>query len=439
MRCDELVVSVHGLGYVGLAVAAVWLRAGARVIGVDVDSSRIRLLSEGRIKYPEREVVEALRSPRFEATSDGVGAARRSNVHVITVPVKLSEGRPDFGPLVAAARDVAMGLKRGDAVIVESSVPPGTTRRVVLPILEESGLEPDKDFYLAYSPERIMVGRAVKDIEENYPKVVSGIGSASAEFASSLYGCVARRGVLRLSTVEAAEFEKLAEGVYRDVNIALVNELVRLANALGVNFNEVIDAANSQPYSHLHRPGPGVGGNCIPVYPHFLLHAASGLGITMDLLSLARRINDSQPRFIARSIIAALIRHGINPASSRVALLGLAFRGGIDDTRLSPTYGVVDGLLEYGLTGRNIVVHDPYVARDGFLESRNVRLTSVLEDALDSDAIVVLTDHPEYRMHASHLRRRNGSAIVMDTRGVVADDWDARTYVLSGGRWPISG
>ncbi len=431
-------MSVHGLGYVGLAVAAVWLRAGARVIGVDVDRSKVDALSRGDIKYPEKAVEEALRSPKFEVTWNGVDAVRRSNVHVVAVPVGLYSHKPDFSALMSATRDIALGLKRGDAVIVESSVPPGTTRRVVLPILEESGLEPDKDFYLAYSPERIMVGRAVRDIEENYPKIVGGIGKASLEYVSSLYGCIARKGVLRLSTVEAAEFEKLAEGVYRDVNIALVNELVRLANALGISFNEVLEAANSQPYSHLHRPGPGVGGNCIPVYPQFLLHVASELGLDLRLTSLARRINESQPRFIARSIIAALIRHGINPATSRIALLGLAFRGGVDDTRLSPTYGIVEGLLEYGLRGSNIVVHDPYVSGDSYLESRGIRLTGALEEALDSHVIVVVTDHPEYRLSAHYLRQRNESAIVMDTRGVLVDDGDAKTYMLSGGRWPLN-
>lgn len=392
-------VAVYGLGYVGKAVAAVFLRAGFNVIGVDVSEERVSELNRGVVKYVEAKVREAiqmgLREDRFQATSDGVEASSESRVKIIAVPVHLRlDGVLDFSSLEAAVEAAGRGASKGDLVVVESSVPPGTTLRVVAPTLERtSGLKVEDELLLAYSPERLYVGRAVEDIEERYPKVVAGVGPRSTEAARSLYEKVAKKGVLIMSSPTAAEFEKLAEGIYRDVNIALANELAKLAAALGIDYSEVRTAANSQPYCHLHMPGVGVGGYCIPVYPRFLAYAAKRIGIELPLIELARQINLSMPGYTAELVDAVVRELGL--LKPRIAVLGLAFRGGVDDTRFSPTYDLIGSLLKKGY--ELLIVHDPYVAEDQTLRELGIPLTGELEEAVKGrDVIVIATDHPEY-------------------------------------------
>jgi len=428
----EITVSVYGLGYVGTPLMAAWLSAGARAIGVDIDEGRVAAVAVGRSPVDEPGVEEALRealaSGRLRATTDGVMASRESDVKLMAVPTRLRfEGdsvSSDLSALRAAARSIGKGLKRGDLVILESSVPPGTTRKVLKPILEEeSGLVAERDFGLAYSPERIYVGRALEDIVERYPKIVGGVGPESARAAAALYRAVAKRGVMVLSSDVAAEFEKLAEGVYRDVNIALANQLAILASRLGIEFEEVRRAANSQPFCHLHRPGTGVGGACIPVYPHFLLKSARDVGVPLGLVELARRVNSEMPGHVAGLALEGARRSGLDPRRVRVCVLGLAFRGGVADTRLSPTYDLVDQLLDLGFG--EVRVHDPRVtSREGLPEG--VELFLDLEAALRGCEVAVLsTDHPDYvGMSPRALRELSGGSlrVVVDGR----DCLDAR-------------
>jgi nucleotide sugar dehydrogenase len=444
LRKGELTVSIYGLGYVGLAVAATWVRAGAKVIGVDIDAFKVERLNSGAVDYLETDVVEtlsaAVKTGRFSATTDGVVASIRSHVKIVTVPVFLKKSptavEVDFSALTSAARAIGAGLKRGDLVIVESSVPPGTTEEVVKPVLEGvSGLVAEEDFYLAYSPERIMVGHALKDIEENYPKVVAGVGPKSAQEAAELYKAVAKKGVIILRNVKEAEFEKLLEGVYRDVNIALANEMAKLANAMGISFRAVRDAANSQPYSHVHKPGSGVGGSCIPVYPYFLMWVAAKYGVDLPLTRLARQINERQPEEVAFAVLRAMLKHGVNPSTAKIAILGLAFRGDIDDARESPTYGIVSTLLKLGIRPDQIVVHDHLVKKDQQLSKWGVALLHDLETAIkDADVVVVSTDHSAYRLKASEIVSYMRTPIVIDARGVVEPDIDI--YSIDLGKWP---
>ncbi len=447
MREREGKVAVFGMGYVGKALAAVLLRAGFSVVGVDVSEERVRELNGGIVRHVEERVREALKrgltEGRFAATLDGVGAARSCRVKIITVPVHLRGGwEPDFSSLLAAVEAAGRGSEAGDLVVVESSVPPGTTVNVVKPALERwSGLRVEDELLLAYSPERVYVGRAVEDIEERYPKIVAGVGPRSTEAARRLYSAVARRGVIVMSSPTAAEFEKLAEGVYRDVNIALANELAKLAAKLGLDYAEVREAANSQPYCHLHMPGVGVGGYCIPVYPRFLLHAAAKVGLRLPLVELAREVNLSMPGYTADLVDMVVGDMGLS--RPRVAILGLAFRGGVDDTRLSPTYDLVDHLLKRGYD--SLVVHDPYVASDERLEAVGVPLLSDLERAVEgSDVVVIATDHPQYaeltpeQLLSLSKRPRLG---IVDGRLVVRD-WrrlPAGVYYVGVGRPLVRG
>ncbi len=438
LKRGELTVAIYGLGYVGLALSAAWVQVGARVIGVDIDVVKVEKLASGVVEYVERDVADILKAAagrKFTPTTDGVMASLKSHVKIVTVPVSLKTNlEVDFSKLQSAVRDIATGLKKGDLVIVESSVPPGTTEEVVKPILESvSSLTAEEDFYLAYSPERIMVGHALRDLVENYPKIVAGVGPRSTEAAAELYSALAKKGVITLATPREAEFEKLLEGVYRDVNIALANEMAKLANAMGISFRNARGAANSQPHSHVHKPGAGVGGNCIPVYPYFLMWTAAKYGVELPLTYTARKINEKQPQEVAYAVFRAMLKHEINPTIAKIAILGLAFRGDVDDPRNSPTYDLINTLLKLGIKPRQIVVHDPYIETDQTLENLKIVLTRDLDRVLrEADVVVVATDHTLYKTQANGLSTK----IVIDARGIIPEDVNGIIYAIDSGRWP---
>ena len=416
LSSGELTVSVYGLGGVGLAIATVWLRVGVRVIGVDIDKCKVEKLNRGIVEHPDRVVVEtvakAVSKGLFKATTNGVEASKHSDLKVVIVPLLVNDnGEPDFKPLDNAITCIAKGLKRGDVVVVETSVPPGTTVNRVKPLLESiSGLKAEVDFGLAYSPERVMVERAVRDIEESYPKIIGGVGPRSNSIVKTLYERIARKGVIVLSSPTAAEFEKLAEGVYRDVNIALANELAKLAGTLGVDYEEAKIAANTQPYCHLHNPGPGVGGYCIPVYPYLLMYTARQKGIQLKLTSTARRVNEEQPEYIIDLTLKAIRELGIPPSKARIAVLGLAFRGDIGDSRITPVHDILKGLVKRGI--RDIIVHDPLVKSDSVVRDLGLKLTSNLAEAVKgANIILILTRHSlYYKLTVEYLRDLSGNS-----------------------------
>ncbi len=433
-------VGIYGAGYVGLSLTAVFLRAGAKVLLVDIDASKLRRLKELRLpKCVEAEVKEALskglRSGRVEFVSDGVEASKLSRVKLVTVPVMYDRARNviNYEPLLTACRDIGKGLRRGDLVVIESSVPPGTTEGFVLPTIESvSGLRVEEDFLLAYSPERIYVGRAVKDIEVRYPKVVSGVGPKSLEAVTKLYSRIAKAGVIKASSPKVAEFSKLAEGAYRDVNIALANQLALLAMELGIDYYEVVKIANTQPYSHLHLPGPGVGGYCVPIYPRFLMIRAGELGIDMELLMTSRLINELMPYKVYSIINEVLKSLGKDIRKCRVAILGDAFRGEIDDTRLSPTHDLLHIMKSNDV--RNVIIHDPYVTNDPVINELGYELTNDLSSALrNSEVVIVMTRHRVYsELSTSELRRLCGRSdvVVIDAVAVLNNDGGVKYIAL---------
>ena len=397
VKSGELKIAIYGLGHVGSPIAAAWLRAGAHVIGVDKSEKVLENARKGKTHVPEPGVSEAyskgLKEKHFSVNDDPVKASTDSFLKMICVPVLLTE---TFSADLSAVKDVASaigrGLKRGDVVSLNPSVPPGTSEDVVLPILEkESGLSVEQDFFMIYNPERIYEGRAIEDIEERYPAVIAGAGPKSLEIANTLYSMVFKKGVFKMSSMRNAETEKLLEGVYRDVNIALANEMAKFCEKIGVDFWEARDAANSQPFSHIHKPGAGVGGACIPVYPQFVLHTADSRKIECNITRLGRNINNSMPAYCVEQ--AAKLAGSVS--GSKVAILGLAFRGGVSDTRLSPTYVIIDELKKRG--AKEIIVHDPMVKADPNLPS-DVKLTDTIKEAVkDADLVMLIADHPEYK------------------------------------------
>jgi nucleotide sugar dehydrogenase len=417
VKSGEWKIAVYGLGHVGSPLVSAWLRAGAHVVGVDKSPKVLENARNGRTHVPEPGVNEAfskgLKERRFYVYDDPVRASEDANFKMICVPVLLTDSlSADLAAVKHVASAIGRGLKKGDVVSLNPSVPPGTSEDVVLPILEkESGLKVERDFYMIYNPERIYEGRAIEDIEERYPAVVAGAGPNSLEIGSKLYSLIAKKGVIRMSSMRTAETEKLLEGVYRDVNIALANEMAKFCEKVGVNFWEAREAANSQPFCHVHKPGAGVGGACIPVYPQFILHTADINKVECNITRLGRNVNDSMPAYCVEQAVRML---GPGVSQAVVALLGLAFRGGVSDTRLSPTYKVIEELKK--LKVKEIRVHDPLVASDPAL-AQDVILTSSLSKAVQgADLVILVSDHPEYR----NLRQEDlGGAAVYDGRGIL--------------------
>jgi nucleotide sugar dehydrogenase len=433
VRSGEFRVAVYGLGHVGSPLASSWLRAGAHVIGIDSSSEVLENARKGRTHIYEPGVNEAfskgLREKRFFVYGDPLKGSQDSHFKLICVPVLLTDSfSADLSAVKQVATSIGQGLKKGDVVSLNPSVPPGTSEDIVLPILEgESGLKVEQDFYMVYNPERIYEGRAIEDIEERYPAIVAGAGPKSLEIGAKLYSLVAKKGVLKMRSIRTAETEKLLEGVYRDVNIALANEMAKFCEKAGVDFWEARQAANSQPFCHIHRPGVGVGGACIPVYPQFILHTAKKSGVECRIISFGRNVNDAMPAYCVGQAMKLI--DGSDVSKCIVALLGLAFRGGVIDTRLSPTYKVIKELKK--LKVKEIRVHDPLVIRDPNLPP-DIMLTSDLSRAAkDADLVILISDHAEY--HNISSEKLNG-APVYDGRGILDRSRFAASRFASIGR-----
>jgi nucleotide sugar dehydrogenase len=350
-------VTVVGAGKMGLPLAAQFASHGWSVIAVDVNPDVVAAVNAGRSHVPEEpglaeRVAAAHAAGRLRATTDGAAAARESDVLVLIVPVMLDEAQqPDYRHMDAAVDAVAPGVPAGATVIFETTLPVGDTRERYAPRLEAaSGLVAERDLFVAFSPERLFSGAVFANLA-TYPKLVGGVGPASTERAAQFYASVLDAEVVAMSSAEAAEMSKLADTTYRDLNIAFANELARYADRIGVDVLEVIAGANSQPYSHIHQPGLGVGGHCIPVYPHFLLSRAP----EMELVALARRVNDGQvDRAIERLRAELGSLEGVP-----VLVLGLTYREGVKELAYSRALPLIEGLVS---AGARVAAWDPLLA-----------------------------------------------------------------------------
>jgi nucleotide sugar dehydrogenase len=386
-------VTVVGLGKIGLPLAVQFARKGAVVAGYDIDRALVEAINARHNPLPsEPGLTETLPglivSGHLRATTDPRDAAARADVIVLIVPVDIDAAlEPDFALLDAAVDAIGPHLRRGALVLVETTVPAGTTRyRVGARLRDASGLVPGEGFALAFSPERVSSGRVLSDLAD-YPKIVGGIDELSTARAAAFYREMLDVEVMTVRDAETAEFSKLVETTYRDVNIALANEFARAADALGIDALQAIEAANSQPYSHVHAPGPGVGGHCIPVYPYFLLHPqAPGAPVAAELVPAARRINDDMAHYVvARLEAAAGALEG-----ATVVVLGLAYRAGVKESRHSSAFGLVSALAGAGATA---YVHDPLYT-DG--EIRAHGLEPPPSFPLPCDALIVQAWHAAY-------------------------------------------
>jgi nucleotide sugar dehydrogenase len=424
--------TVVGLGKIGLPLAVQFATHGHHVVGADINADVVAAVSGAQPPFPGEtdlatRLTEVIRAGRFEATTDTPAAVSASEVVVVVVPLVIDEvGRPDFSAIDAATQDIAAGLCPGTLVIYETTVPVGTTRNRFAPHLERSsGLRAGSDFFLTFSPERVSSGRIFADLAR-YPKLVGGVNAQSAERAAAFYAGVISfdprsdlprpNGVWDLGSCEAAELAKLAETTYRDVNIGLANQFALYADRIGVDIYRVIQACNSQPYSHLHAPGISVGGHCIPVYPW--LYVAGDPNAT--IVRAARAVNAGMPN---RSIDLLAETFG-DLSGARVAVLGACYRRGVKETAFSGVFATVSALL-----ARNAVplVHDPlYTVEE--LEGLGLE---AYEAGGPVDAAVLHTDHDEYRAWSSgHLP---GVRVVLDGRAVLdPSQWAGVTIVSIG-------
>ncbi len=418
IRSKRAVVGVVGLGYVGLPLVREFTRGGAPVMGFDIDESKIRALMAGRsyIEHiPSSVVVEMTRSGLFEATSN-FDLLRKADCIIICVPTPLTKQRePDMTYIVKTAEAIARRLRKGQLIVLESTTYPGTTREVMLPILEKSGLKVGKDFYLAFSPEREDPGR--KDYStKTIPKVVGGYDRNSLAAAVATYE-IAIDTVVPVSSCEAAEAAKILENTYRCVNIALVNELKVLFDRMGIDVWEVIRAASTKPFGfHPFYPGPGLGGHCIPIDPFYLSWKARQYGLTTRFIELAGEVNVTMPRFVVGKLMEALNDRGKALKGAKVLVLGLAYKKDIDDIRESPSIEIIELLRS---KGAKVDYNDPHVPHTHKQREHDLRLKSVpLTPARlrSFDAVVISTDHSayDYAMIVKHAR------LVVDTRNATA-------------------
>jgi UDP-N-acetyl-D-glucosamine dehydrogenase len=410
----QILFGIVGLGYVGLPLAVELARAGYRVLGFDVNPDVVEGLNDGRSHVKdvtEAQLQKAMECGRFSATTD---MARLSETDAISicVPTPLSKFKdPDVSYIVAATEAVKKHLRRGQAIVLESTTYPGTTREILLPALESTGLTVGHDFFLAFSPERVDPGNP-KYGTRNTPKVVGGITADCQRVAVALYQ-PAIDTLVPVSTTEAAELVKLLENTFRSVNIGLVNEMAIVCDKLGVNVWEVIEAAATKPFGFMKfLPGPGLGGHCIPIDPHYLAWKMRGLNYKTRFIDLAGELNTEMPLFWVRKLSEALNSQGKAVQGASVFVLGVAYKRDIEDIRESPALDIIR-LLEG--QGAKVTYFDPHVPRfreDG-PEFRSVELTP--QRVAAADCVMVVTDHSsvDYRMVKRHAK------LIVDTRNAI--------------------
>jgi UDP-N-acetyl-D-glucosamine dehydrogenase len=391
-------IGIIGLGYVGLPLARAFTDKGYTVLGFDTDVAKVERLRAGAsyIGHIPDDVVRQMRDRRFEPTNDFLRLAE-PDVVIICVPTPLTEARePDLSYVIKSAQAIAARLRTGQLVILESTTYPGTTRQVVLPILEAKGLRAGADFFLAFSPEREDPGNPDFSAPK-IPKVVGGLDPQSLELAATLYGQVMAQ-IVPVSSPEVAEACKILENTYRAVNIALVNELKMLYERMGIDVWEVIAAAKTKPFGfQAFYPGPGLGGHCIPIDPFYLTWVARKYGTSTRFIELAGEINTAMPAYVVSRVADALNGRSKAVNGSKIALLGMAYKKDVDDSRESPGLELMDLLLKKGAV---VSYHDPHIAKlPPTRHYPHLRMASseLTADYLESqDCVVIVTDHSAY-------------------------------------------
>ncbi len=415
IRNHTVKAGVIGLGYVGLPLSMELAASGCRVTGIDKDEAKIRSLRSGSSYIPDVQnstVQDRVREGCFTATGDYSVLKELDTVN-ICVPTPLRKTRdPDVSYIVAAMEQVSRYLHSGQLIILESTTYPGTTQELVLPMLEKRGFQAGKDFYLAFSPERVDPGNT-RYVTRNTPKVVGGVTPRCTRIARAFYA-QAIESVVPVSSPRVAEMVKLLENTFRSVNIGLVNELALMCDKMKIDVWEVIDAAGTKPFGFMpFYPGPGLGGHCIPIDPFYLSWKARQSGFEPRFIELAGEVNGKMPHHVVAKVMDALNHHKKSLKGSRILILGVAYKKDINDLRESPALDIIRLLQEKG--GR-VYYHDPFIPRFCLDGSRPIRSTSISPKALASyDCVVIVTGHSGIDYH----RIASEAKLIVDTRNAL--------------------
>jgi UDP-N-acetyl-D-mannosaminuronic acid dehydrogenase len=415
IRTKNLRLTVMGIGYVGLPTAVLLADKGFHVDALDIKHEIVSLVNNGTSTINEPGLQELLlrnvKDGRLKATMNPQEAVGEADAVLLTVQTPIDQNmKPNLSFLMKALEDVGKSMRKGMLVVICSTIPPGTMQDNVKPKLESlSGLESDLGFYLAYVPERIAPGNALREFVES-PRLVGGIGPNSTSIAAELFGTVCKK-VIETDAV-TAEVAKLAENTFRDINIAYANQLALICEQVGADVTDVIRLANTHPRVNILFPGPGVGGPCLPKDPYLLLYSSEHFD--HDVVTTARRMNDYMPQHIVGVVVRALERAGKKINKSRIAVLGTAYKGDIDDSRLSPSEPIIKELL---LRGAHVTAYDPHS-----IESFGANKTRVLNEAIHhADCTVILTDHMEFKnLDLKEVKRlMNRDPVIIDGRRII--------------------
>jgi UDP-N-acetyl-D-glucosamine dehydrogenase len=428
IKNKKIVIGVLGLGYVGLPLVREFTSAGLRVIGFDIDERKVNTLNAGKsiIKHvPHSDVAKMKKSGLFVATTDMKRIKQVDSV-IICVPTPLTANRePDMQYIVKSTETISKYLKRGQLISLESTTYPGTTREVMIPILEQSGLVAGKDFHLAFSPEREDPGNKHYSTK-TIPKVVGGLTKKCKDMACRMYNAAIDR-VVPVSTLEIAEATKILENVYRCINIAMVNELKMVFDRMGIDVWEVIESATTKPFGfHPFYPGPGLGGHCIPIDPFYLTWKARQYGMATRFIELAGEINTNMPHYVIQKVMEALNDRKKSLNGSKVLVLGLAYKKDIDDLRESPSIELIELLMA---NGARVDYNDPYVPKSIKQRHHNLQMKSKKLTAkmlAGYDCVLISTDHSSY----DYQWIVNHSKLVVDSRNATASVKSGRNKIV---------
>jgi len=423
IRDGALTVAVVGLGWMGLPTACLYADAGAKVIGVDMNPKIVERISRGEptIDEPGLTVMlkKAIRSGRFTVTTNSEEAASNSDILFIIVPTMIDKQKhADYSSVEDACARVGKNIKPGSLIIFESTCGPGVTERVVKETIEKySGLQVGQGFGLAYSPIRAMGGRALQDLQ-SYSKVVGATDKKSLEAACAALSVIVKGELIRVKDIKSAELSKLFETIYRDVNIGLANEFALLCEEIGVDYLETMRAANTQPYSHLHSTGVGVGGHCLPVYPYLLTSETYALDAKLRIVLDARKINDLMPRHVAKLSSDGLRVCGKSLKRARVAVLGISYRPNVKETRFSPSLDLISILKK---RGARVISFDP-LFNASEMESMGLTSEPTLRRAIEkADCVILTVAHNEFKdMDTIELAARmSKQGLIIDCTGTI--------------------
>jgi len=395
-------VSIIGLGYVGLPVACLCTIHGYKVYGIDIDKNKLSLIKKGicPIKDDNLEIEFNKVKDRITATADIKEAVSQSDIVIICVPTPVDNNHmPDLTALKSAATSVSESMKENTLVVIESTIFPGTSEEVVLPILKKSNV----NFYLAHCPERLDPGNKNFTIE-NIPRIVGGIDKESSIKAYEFYQKIINASIDELSSLKAAEATKIMENTFRDINIAFVNEMAKSFDKAGIDILEVIESAKGKPFAFLpHYPGVGVGGHCIPVDPYYLIEKAKQIGFNHEFLTLARKINESMPDYAIELLESQLKKSNQKIENAKIGILGLAYKADVDDIRESPSLKVIE-ILKNKKAG--LFIFDPYIKNKSNVKDFNELLSK-------ADYLILATDHNEFKnMDLSKLKENNIKIVI---------------------------